>query len=139
MTGSGNGSRYALSRCIIWRCWNVNRGRWIMRGRWRAGRCRRASGCYAGAWKRSGRGEVTREYIRVLRLLEKHSLADLRGAVEKALAVGALTRDAIAQFLFPREDWRLSVFSLDGHPHLRTVPIAPPNLQAYRDLLGGGR
>jgi hypothetical protein len=84
-------------------------------------------------------GEGTREYIRVLRLLEKHSLSDLRGAVEKALAVGALTRDAIAQFLFPREEWRLSVFSLDGHPHLRTVHIAPPNLQAYRELLGGGR
>jgi transposase len=84
-------------------------------------------------------GEGTREYIRVLRLLEKHSLPDLRAAVEKALAVGALTRDAIAQFLFPREDWRLTVFSLDGRPHLRTVHIAPPNLQAYRDLLGGGR
>ena len=84
-------------------------------------------------------GEGTREYIRVLRLLEKHSLPDLRAAVEKAVAVGALTRDAIAQFLLPREDWRRTVFSLDGHPHLRTVPIAPPNLQAYRDLLGGGR
>jgi transposase len=84
-------------------------------------------------------GEGTREYIRVLRLLEKHTLPDLRVAVEKALAVGAVTRDAIAQFLFPREDWRLTVFSLDGHPHLRTVHIAAPNLQAYRDLLGGGR
>jgi len=84
-------------------------------------------------------GEGTREYIRVLRLLEQHSLPDLRAAVEKALAVGALTRDAIAQFLFPREDWRLTVFSLDGHPHLRTVRIDPPNIQSYRELLGGAR
>jgi len=84
-------------------------------------------------------GEGTREYIRVLRLLEKHSLPDLRAAVEKALAVGAMTRDAIAQFLFPREDWRFTVFSLDGHPHLRTVRIAPPDIQSYRELLGGGR
>jgi len=84
-------------------------------------------------------GEGTREYIRVLRLLEKHSLPDLRAAVEKALAVGAATRDAIAQFLFPREDWRFTVFSLDGHPHLRTVRIAPPDIQSYRELLGGGR
>ena len=84
-------------------------------------------------------GEGTREYIRVLRLLEKHSLPDLRAAVEKALAVGAMTRDAIAQFLFPREDWRFTVFSLDGHPHLRTVRLAPPDIQSYRELLGGGR
>ena len=63
----------------------------------------------------------------------------VRAAVEKALAVGAVTRDAIAQFLFPREDWRLTVFSLDGHPHLRTVRIAPPNIQSYRELLGGAR
>jgi len=84
-------------------------------------------------------GEGTREYIRVLRLLEKHSLPDLRAAVEKALAVGAITRDAIAQFLWPREDWRFTVFSLDGHPHLRTVRIAPPDIQSYRELLGGGR
>jgi len=62
-------------------------------------------------------GDGTREYIRVLRLLEKHSLPKLRRAVEQALAVGAITRDAIAQFLFPREDWRCTVFSLAGHPH----------------------
>jgi transposase len=84
-------------------------------------------------------GEGTREYIRVLRLLEKHSMSDLRVAVEKALAVGVVTRDGIAQFLFPREDWRFTVFSLDGHPHLRAVRIAPPDIQSYRELLGGGR
>jgi transposase len=84
-------------------------------------------------------GDGTREYIRVLRLLEKHSLPELRAAVEKALAVGAITRDAIAQFLFPREDWRGTVFSLAGHPHLRAVRIAPPEVQSYGALLGGGR
>jgi 3-oxoacyl-[acyl-carrier-protein] synthase III len=84
-------------------------------------------------------GEGTREYIRVLRLLEKHSLPEVRAAVEKALAVGAITRDAIAQFLFPREDWRGLVFSLDGYPHLRAVHIAPPDVRSYGVLLGGGR
>jgi hypothetical protein len=84
-------------------------------------------------------GEGTREYLRVLRLLEKHSMPDLRGAVERALAVGAVTRDGIAQFLLPREDWRFTVFSLDGHPHLRAVRIAPPDIQSYRELLGGAR
>jgi hypothetical protein len=84
-------------------------------------------------------GEGTREYIRVLRLLEKHALPEVRTAVEKALAVGAITRDAIAQFLFPREDWRGLVFSLDGHPHLRAVRVAPPEVRSYGALLGGGR
>jgi hypothetical protein len=57
--------------------------------------------------------------------------------VERGLAVGAITRDAIAQFLFPREDWGLTTFSLEGHPHLRLVRVARPDLQAYRELVGG--
>ena len=61
----------------------------------------------------------------------------LRRAVEQALAVGAITRDAIAQFLFPREDWRFTVFSLEGHPHLRHVRVAAPEIGQYRQLLGG--
>src|SRR5258708_17922614 len=50
-------------------------------------------------------GQGTREYIRVLRLLEKHALDELTRAVEKGLAVRAHTRDAVAQFLLPREEW----------------------------------
>lgn len=82
-------------------------------------------------------GEGTREYIRVLRLLEKHPLPRLRRAVEQALAVGAITRDAIAQFLYPREDWQPTVFCLDGHPHLQHVQVAAPNLAQYQELVGG--
>jgi transposase len=82
-------------------------------------------------------GDGTREYIRVLRLLEKHSLPSLRASVEKGLDAGALTRDAIAQFLYPREDWSLTTFSLDGHPHLRHVRVAAPDLTQYRQLVGG--
>ena len=83
-------------------------------------------------------GDGTREYIRVLRLLEKHSLSQLRQAVEQALAVGAISRDAIAQFLFPRPDWRFTAFSLDGHPHLRHVHVAAPDIGEYRQLLAVG-
>jgi hypothetical protein len=82
-------------------------------------------------------GEGTREYIRVLRLLEKHPLGRLRRAVEKGLATGALTRDAIAQFLYPRPEWRFMLFRLDGHPHLRQVRVAAPDLTAYGQLVGG--
>ena len=45
-------------------------------------------------------GDGTREYIRVLRLLEKHDLRALQRAVEQGLGINAHTRDAIAQFLF---------------------------------------
>ncbi len=82
-------------------------------------------------------GEGTREYIKVLRLLEQHPLPKLRAAVEAALPVGAITRDAVAQFLYPREDWGVTLFSLDGHPHLRHVRVAAPNLAAYAELVGG--
>lgn len=82
-------------------------------------------------------GDGTREYIKVLRLLEQHPLAKLRAAVEEALQAGAITRDAVAQFLYPREDWRATLFSLAGHPHLRHVRVAAPNLASYRDLVGG--
>ena len=80
-------------------------------------------------------GEGTREYIRVLRLLEKHSLGRLTTAVEQGLRAQAHTRDAVAQFLLPCEDWRATTFSLDGREHLRRVVVRGTEVSAYRDLL----
>ena len=80
-------------------------------------------------------GDGTREYIRVLRLLERHPLWELSQAVEKALSIGATTRDAVAQFLVPQPEWRQTLFPLDGHPHLRGVKIDSPDIHAYGDLL----
>ena len=83
-------------------------------------------------------GEGTREYIRVLRMLEQQPLPHLRRAVEQALSVGAIRRDAIAQFLIPREEWRATTFKLDGHPHLRGVKVQAPDITQYGELLAGG-
>jgi hypothetical protein len=83
-------------------------------------------------------GEGTREYIRVLRMLEQHPLAELRRAVEQALRVGAIRRDAIAQFMIPQEEWRATLFALDGHPHLRGVKVQAPDITQYGELLAGG-
>ena len=83
-------------------------------------------------------GEGTREYIHVLRLLEHHTTAAVACAVDKGLAVRAHRRDAIAQFLLPLEEWRATVFHLDGHEHLRQVKVAGPDLAGYRALLAGG-
>ena len=87
----------------------------------------------------SEREDGTREYIGVLRLLEKHSLTALTAAVEQGLRLRAHTRDAIAQFLRPQEPWAETTFRLDGREHLRRVTVAPCDVRAYAELLGSGR
>lgn len=82
------------------------------------------------------KGDGTREYIRVLRLMEKHPLEKLAQAVEKGLRVGALSRDAIAQFLYPQEDWTETTFTLDGREHLRRVRVMQTQICAYGILVG---
>jgi transposase len=84
------------------------------------------------------REDGTREYIRVLRLLEKHPLQSLSAAVERGLMMRAHSRDAIAQFLLPAEPWAQTTFRLDGREHLRQVKVAASNVQAYQGLLAGG-
>jgi len=83
-------------------------------------------------------GEGTREYIRVLRLLEKHPLAKLSRALDRALDIRAHSRDAVAQFLWPREPWPLTTFRLEGREHLRHVRVDRAELSAYRCLLSAG-
>lgn len=80
----------------------------------------------------------TRDYIGVLRLLEKHSLEKLRKAVEKTLAINAAGLDVVEQMLLPQPDMRLARFNLDGHPHLKGVRVEAPDLTAYRNLMSGG-
>lgn len=82
------------------------------------------------------RGEGTREYIKTLRLLEKHPIGRLTRAVKKAVGMEIYTRDALAQFLFPREDYRLTTFSLAGREHLRQVKVARQDLMEYSELVG---
>ena len=78
-----------------------------------------------------------REYIRVLRLLEKHSQVALATAIEKAMRHGAVTRDVIAQYLTPPEDYRQSTFLLASRPHLRHVQVTPNSVAIYAGLMGG--
>ena len=83
-------------------------------------------------------GEGSREFIRVLRLLEDYPLATVRKAVEKALPMGAHSRDAIAQFLIPGFSWRRTTFMLAQRPHLRLVNVSEPDITAYQTLLYQG-
>ncbi len=76
----------------------------------------------------------TREFIKVLRMLESASLRELTGAVEAALSIGATSADAIHLILLHRGERPVGLFSLDGHPHLKLFAIDPPDLGAYGAL-----
>jgi hypothetical protein len=77
----------------------------------------------------------TGEYIRVLRLLEKHSPGAVTRAVEKGLKNGVIIRDGIAQYLFVQEEWGETKFSLAGREHLRYVKVAKTDISEYGTLL----
>jgi len=80
------------------------------------------------------RKDGTRQFIKVLRLLEQCTLAELTGAVDYALSIGASSSDAIRLILQARQEQPVDLFCLDGRPHLKSVRVPPPNLEAYRSL-----
>jgi transposase len=84
----------------------------------------------------AGRG--TREFIKVLRLLEHAAVGLLAAAVEQALAIGATSAEAVRLILEQRRERPVGLFSLDGHLHLKAVQVQPPDLTAYRCLVEGG-
>ena len=87
--------------------------------------------------EREGQARGTREFIRVLRLLEKHSLGKVTQAVDKAMRLPRCNRDVVAQYLYPDEPFSPPTFPLDGREHLQGVSVHAPNLTVYQTLLGG--
>jgi transposase len=77
----------------------------------------------------------TREFIRVLRLLEKYSMVRVERAVHQALKLRHCHRDVVAQYLYEEEP--VTSFSLQGREHLKGVYVAPPDLTRYVELMGG--
>jgi hypothetical protein len=80
----------------------------------------------------------TREYIKVLRLLESATIRQVADAVEYALAIRTVDGDAIQLILEHRRESPVTLFSLDHRPHLAGVHVELPNLRAYEELLVGG-
>jgi transposase len=89
---------------------------------------------FEAAW---GEGGV-RHFIQVLRLLERCSLGELSAAVERALAIGANTADAVRVLLEVTRESPVRLFRLDGRPHLAGVAVPRPDLAAYHALREGG-
>jgi hypothetical protein len=80
---------------------------------------------------------ATREFIKVLRLLEHASLSQLTEAVRYALQIGATSADALRLILQHRQEKPIDLFCLDGRPHLKGVRVPPPDLTAYQSLRVG--
>jgi hypothetical protein len=89
---------------------------------------------FEAAW---GEGGV-RHFIQVLRLLERCSLGELAAAVDRALAIGATTADAVRVLLEVTREAPVALFRLDGRPHLAGVSVPRPDLGAYHALREGG-
>ena len=79
-----------------------------------------------------------REYIRVLRLLEKYTVSQLATAIENALRLRLYRAEVIAQFADPLACWTQTTFSLAGREHLRQVTVGPCEVAAYSTLLTVG-
>ena len=82
-------------------------------------------------------GPGTRQFIKVLRLLEGSGLRELTRAVERALELGLADADAIRLILEHRGEEPVGLFSLDGRPHLKRVGVPSPDLSAYASLTAG--
>jgi transposase len=89
---------------------------------------------FEAAWGEDG----VRHFIQVLRLLEKCTLGELSVAVERALAIGANTADAVRVLLEVTRESPVQLFRLDGRPHLSGVSVPRPDLAAYHALREGG-
>ena len=82
-------------------------------------------------------GPGTRQFIKVLRLLERAGLDELTRAVERALELGVADADAVRLVLEHRREQPAGLFCLDGRPHLKLVAVPAPDLSAYASLAAG--
>jgi hypothetical protein len=80
-------------------------------------------------------GLGTREFIRVLLLLEKATLEELSAAVEYAMNLGIADADTIRVILEHRRESPVALFCLDSRPHLKLVYVPPTDIAAYASLL----
>lgn len=76
----------------------------------------------------------TRQYIRVLRLLEKHELAAVSAAIERALSLAVLDGEGVRLLLERALERPAVAFDLSDRPTLAAVSLPAPDLKPYGDL-----
>ena len=79
-----------------------------------------------------------REYVQVLRLLERFELEVLHLAVKDALRMGAISFDAIKHLVLCRVERRPPRLDLDVYPFLPRTNITTTSAASYMSLLAGG-
>ena len=84
-------------------------------------------------------GLGTREFIRVLRLLESCSLEQLSDAVDYALDIGVIDADAIRDIVEHRREEPVALFAMEGRPHLKTIEVGATDVSSYGALLAEDR
>ena len=89
--------------------------------------------CLEGSLGSKGR----REFIKVLRLLEKHSVGELTAALQRALQINAMTADAVQILIQDGRELPIKYISLDGRPHLQGHDVPLPKLRMYDKLRSG--
>ncbi len=89
--------------------------------------------------ERTPDGLGTREFIRVLRLLEHSSIRELANAVDYALDIDITDADSVRVILEHRREEPVPLFSLDGRPHLKGVHVETTNVSTYGALMEGSR
>ena len=75
-----------------------------------------------------------REYVQVLRLMERFELEDVHGAVRDALRLGAIGYDAVKHLLLCRIDRRPPRLDLDVYPYLPRARVATTAAATYTQL-----
>ena len=79
-----------------------------------------------------------REYVQVLRLLERFEMDELHGAIKDALHKRAISFDAIKHLVLCRVEHRPARLDLDVYPFLPRTNVATTTASAYMSLLSGG-
>lgn len=78
-----------------------------------------------------------REYVQVLRLLERFGMDELHGAVKDALRMGAISFDAVKHLALCRVEHRPPRLDLDTYPFLPKMNVETTSASAYMSLLTG--
>ena len=78
-----------------------------------------------------------REYVQVLRLLERFGMEELHGAIKDALRMGVISFDAIKHLALCRVEHRPPRLDLDTYPFLPRMNVETTSASAYMSLLTG--
>jgi hypothetical protein len=78
-----------------------------------------------------------REYVQVLRLLERFEMEVLHLAIKDALQMRAVSFDAVKHLVLCRVERRPPRLDLDVYPFLPSTNVATTSTASYMSLLGG--